>query len=386
MKDKTPKRILAFFLLISAILVVVAIQAARNIKQSNDASDWVNHTHATILEIESLRTALYIAEASSRAYLWSNNVNDLTISRKALSDIGDHQSITQALTRNDAAIASEVSDLESLIEKYTTSIRKILTTMQEGNTEIAQKMSNARLGDEIAINIDLKLNKLRTHESSLLTERDTQAYLRAQKTRWTVWAGVSLDVLLLAGVGWLIKHDIEVRRQAAAALQTANEQLEVRVKERTEALANANQQLSMDNLEQQWTNQTLEHQLRYNQRIVDSISDLVFVLTKSSNISRMNPAVLHLSGWESTELINEPLSKIVTLPNAKGAVEDPTNGLIKLAMKEGRDLREQEAFIKTKQGDQTPVIFSLFPLRDQDKVVGGVVTIQAVANAPSPTA
>jgi CHASE3 domain sensor protein len=134
MQDRTTKRILAFFLLISAILVVVAVQAARNIKQSNDSSDWVNHTHATILEIEALRTALYVAEASSRSYLWSNSVNDLTTCNKALSDIGDHLSITQALTRYDSTKAQEVSEIESLIEQHTSGLRDILTTKQEEKT------------------------------------------------------------------------------------------------------------------------------------------------------------------------------------------------------------------------------------------------------------
>jgi len=385
MKDKTTSRILAFFLLISAILVIIAVQAARNIKQSGDSSDWVNHTHATLLEIEALRTALYVAEASSRSYSWSNNTNDLTTSQKALSDIAEHLNITQALTRYDLTKAKEVSDIESLVSQHISSIRNILSTTQASKMETARRLSDADLGGEVSITIQRKLKKLKDRELAQLTERDIESYLQAQKTRWTVWAGVTLNVLLLAGVAWLIKHDIDIRRQAAAALQVANEQLELRVKERTAELANANQKLSMDNLEQQWTNLTLEHQLRYNQRIVDSVSDLVFVLTKTSNISRMNPAVLHLSGWETTDLINKPLSHIVELVDSTDDGVHSTSGSLKLAMKEGRDLREQEAFVKTKQGHQTPVILSMFPLRDQDKVVGGVVTIQIKSNSSNTT-
>ncbi len=373
MKDKTTKRILAFFLLISVILFAVAVQAARNIKQSSDSSDWVNHTHATILEIDALRTALSVAEASARSYSWSNNAHDLTTSKKALSDIGEHLSITQALTRYDSNKAEEVSDIEALVNQRISSLRNILTTTAKGKAAAARGLSNRDAGNEVSIDIQRRLKKLKDRELAQLTERDIESYLQAQKTRWIIWAGVTLNVLLLAVVGWLIKHDINTRRQAAAALQAANEQLEIRVKERTAELADANQQLSMDNLEQQWTNQTLEHQLRYNQRIVDSISDLVFVLTKTSNISRMNPAVLHHCGWETTDLINQPLAKVVELDDD---TNNPSNGSLKLAMKEGHDLRDQKANLKNKQGHQTPVMLSMFPLRDQNKIVGGVVTIQ----------
>ena len=383
MKDKTTRRMLAFFLIITAILVVIAIQAARNIKQSSHASDWVNQTHATILEIDGLRTALYVAETASRAFLWSENVTDLATANKAISDVTESLTITQALTRYDANKAKAFAQIESLINQRIESIRQILTKKQAGQTEIAQRLSTANLGSEVSIDIKRQLKKLKARERAELAQRDTKSYLQAQQTRWIVWAGVALNVVLLGWAGWLIRHDLEIRRKAAAALQEANDQLEHRVKERTSELADANQQLSMDNLEQQWTNQTLEHQLRYNQRIVDSISDLVFVLTKTSNISRMNPAVLHLSGWETTDLINKPLSKVIELANAKDDAQSDKS--IKLAMKEGHDLREQAAFVKDKQGGQTSVIFSMFPLRDQNKIVGGVVTVQTTADKSKTT-
>ncbi len=62
MKDHTLRRILIFFLLISIFLVVVAVQAVRNINHSTPNSDWVNHTHAVIMEVEALQTALYVAD------------------------------------------------------------------------------------------------------------------------------------------------------------------------------------------------------------------------------------------------------------------------------------------------------------------------------------
>ncbi len=97
----------------------------------------------------------------------------------------------------------------------------------------------------------------------------------------------------------------------------------------------------------------------------------------------MNPAVRHLSGWETTDLINKPLSQVIELPAHSGHEEHTLESALSQAMSEGHDLRAQPAMIKNKQGHQIPVVFSMFPLSDQDKVVGGVVTIQTTSTPPA---
>ena len=62
-----------------------------------------------------------------------------------------------------------------------------------------------------------------------------------------------------------------------------------------------------------WANQALEHQRRYDELIVNSIADLVFVFTKALNISRVNPAVVHFTGRQPKDLVNSPLSRTVRL-------------------------------------------------------------------------
>ncbi|MFM9031746.1 MAG: PAS domain-containing protein, partial [Opitutaceae bacterium] len=164
------------------------------------------------------------------------------------------------------------------------------------------------------------------------------------------------------------------RRRAAEVLREATAQLETRVRERTAELAKANEVLRAENLERAWGTQALEHQLRYNELIVNSISDLVFVLTKAQNISRINPAVTHLTGFETKELVNRPLQSLVRL----GGAGRPAGGSDPLAqaLRDGREYRETEVWVKDRSGRETPVSFMLFPLRDRDREVGGVVILR----------
>lgn len=382
MHDRTIKWILAFFLVISTVLIVVAIQAVRNINRSVASSDWVNHTHAVILETEALHTALYVGDSAWHAYVLTGNSRDLDACREAFSNMTDHLEIVDALTHSEPEQHGQVIQLESQMNQRADFIQGVVAARQAGRMEAVGAMLSADAGGMSVREIERKIEKLKNEELALLTDRDRESYLQAQTTRWTVWTGVVLDVLLLGGVGWLIRDDLMARRRVAATLQDTNDQLEARVRARTAELASAGAQLSTENLERRWTNQALEHQLRYNQLIIDSINDLVFVITRALNISRVNPAVVHLTGLEPTALINQPLSSVVRLAEVRHGADGPMIDPIARALKDGRDLRDQNAFVVDTRGRKIAVRFTLFPLRDRNKVVGGIVTLQVISAAP----
>ncbi len=376
MKDKKLRRIMVFFLLISIVLIVVAVQAVRNISHSTVTSDWVNHTHTVVMQIDALSNTLYVADASVANYVTTGDVHNLSESNRAISKIREHMEILNALSRHEPDRHQQVLKIEILVNQRLENSQAILAARQEGQVELSQSLLAKDAGGTVVPEIQRMLNSLKDIHLDLLTKRDTASYLQAQKTRWTVWAGVVLNVFLIGGVVLLIRDDLAARRKVTETLQQANDQLETKVQERTAELAATNQQLTAENRERQWTNQALEHQLRYNHHIVDSISDLVFVLTRAANISRVNPAVLHLTGWETTDLINKPLAHVVQLPDSDSPGANP----VTQAMKEGRDLPAQFAVIIDRHGKQTPVRLSLFPLRDHDKVIGGTLTLQIISN------
>jgi PAS domain-containing protein len=214
-------------------------------------------------------------------------------------------------------------------------------------------------------------------QMALLAARDTEVFMQAQTTRWTVWSGVALNFLLLGITAWLVKDDIAARWKVAALLQRSNDELEARVKERTADLVAANGKLTAENLERRWGAQALEHQLKYSELIINSISDLVLVLTKAQTISRINPAVGQLTGLESTQVINRPLAELVRLTEVPRHTPPGTADPVAFVLKQGRDLRDVNAVITDRLKREIPVSFTLFPIRVRDKVVGGVVILRA---------
>jgi PAS domain S-box-containing protein len=373
--DTTVRRILVFFALILGVFVVVAVVSVRNINRAVAGSDWVNHTHAVILENEALRSDLYLSEGSAHTFVVTGDAADRRAAVEALSDVSEHLDIMSALTRNEPAQKDQVAHILSLVDSRDEFIRSLLAAKRAGNMDAVHTLLADDAGQPALKDIERSIERLKQDELGLLTERDTVSFVQAQVTRWTVWTGVILDFLLLAGAGLLVRDDIAARRRAATALHLANNQLEAKVRERTVELASTNELLTAENLERSWANQGLEHQLNYNNLIINSINDLVMVLTKATNISRVNPAVVRVTGFEPHELINRPFASLAHLTHEGAA---PMLDPIAQAMNDGRDLRDQGAVVQDKLGRRIPVHVALFPLRDRDKVVGGVVILQLI--------
>jgi CHASE3 domain sensor protein len=376
--DKTIRRVALFFVFIAAVLVAVAVLAVRSADRSVASNDWVNHTHAVILETEAVRSALLVGDGAMHTYVLTGDARDMRACREAMAGASENLDIAKALTRFEPDQNAQLAKIGALTDQRAEFVQGLLAARQANNMEAVRSMLAADAGGTAIRDIQGKIDNLKNGELSLLTDRDKASYLQAQATSWTVWTGVALDVLLLAGAAWLIRDDLAARRTAAKALEAANAGLEERVRDRTAELASANARLSNENLERRWAIQSLTHQLRYNHLIVDSISDLVLVLTTALNISRVNPAVVHLTGLEPSELVNQPLSRVVRLQSALQGADAPLRDPLAQALRDGKDLLKQPAVVEDKRGRQTRVLLSIFPLRDQDKVVGGVVTLQTL--------
>jgi len=384
MNNNIERRILAIFLLVLLVLVAVAMATVQNIQRSLASSDWVNHTHAVILEADSVLSSLEAGEALMHAYLVTDDARDRGASNVGYTEALEHLEIAKALTREEPAQNQKLKELEKLITNRVELARQAIQARQDSGLDGARKVLAADPGSESVRSIQDQIGGLKEAEDLLLHERDTASYLQAQTTRWTVFCGLGFNFLMLALVAWLVRDDLRARRRAAEVMAEANSSLEARVRERTAELAGANEGLQEENLERQWAVQTLEHQLRYSDLIINSMSDLIFVVSKALNITRLNPAVAHFTGHSAQELIGVGLPEMLHLEQTDPAGPPAGQHLMARVLKDGRELHEVRAHLDLKNGTKASVIMSLFPLRDRDKVVGGVVRMSACIAEPPP--
>jgi len=376
MKENIIRRVVALFLLMVLILGYVAVSAVRTINHSIRSEAWVDHTHAVIMDADDTLSYLNAGDSKLRAYLITGDKRDQAAYRLDYGTMVDKWNDIKALTRSDdeeKPLHDRIIDLEPVITNRIDVARSVIRSYEQGGLAGVRTLFTNNPDVESITKIERSINNLIIgYEENLLKERAMQQHLAEAATKWTVYTGVAANFLLLAIMLWLIMDDLAARRKAARALEEANAQLEIKVQERTAELVKTNQTLKQENLERRWSYQALDHQLRYNQLIINSIAELVFVISRALNISRVNPAVVLQTNWEPQDLIAQSIERVLQLPPDPTSAQNP---LIS-AMRDGREIQERPATLLSRAGVSIPVHFSLIPLHDQDKVVGGVVTVR----------
>jgi len=372
MKDNIEQRMMALFGTVAALLILVAAIALKNVRQAEVSSDWVNHTHAVILETVAIEASLQSAEAALRNYVLSNDARDQTAYREAFSDMVEHLEVAKAMTKGDARQQERVSGLEGLVSKRVEFSRKVVTALQEQGFDVAKQLIGSDAADQTLGEIKRLVMKMKDEESELLQQRDREDFLQAQSTRWTVYVAAALNVALIGLLFWLIRDDLKARRQAADAMRMANEQLEEKVTARTEELIKLNDTLVLENLERKWSQSILERQFRHFEQILHSIGDTIFVISRTGRIIRVNSPAVKLTGCQVNDLIGEPFTTVLQPDESAGSAPFVT------AMKEGRDLIGVPASVLVRDGQPVRVLARAFPVRDNDRVVGLVVVCNRV--------
>jgi len=371
MKENIEQRMMALFGLVAALLILVAVVALNNVRQGEVTSDWVNHTHAVILETEAIQTSLHTAEGALRSYILTSDDRDQAAYREAFTETKEHLDVAKSLTKGDQRQQQVLGEIETLIGKRVDYARKIVIARKQSFDE-AKQLVSSDAADQTLREIRKLVDRLKEDEAGLLQTRDRENFLQAQSTRWTVYVAAILNAAVIALIFWLIRDDLKSRRLVAATLQQANEQLEQKVKERTAELAKSNESLTLENLERKWSQSILERQFRHFEQILHSIGDSIFVISRTGRIIRVNPPATKLSGYSVNELIGESLAKVLQPETA--STESP----FVHALKEGRDLVSLPAAIKSRDGRTLKVVARAFPVRDNDKVVGSVVVCTQV--------
>ena len=154
----------------------------------------------------------------------------------------------------------------------------------------------------------------------------------------------------------------------------------------TRAFREMRDALKAQYLERRWASQALEHQLKYNNLIIDTIDELVFVVTKAFHVSRINPAVTRVAGYRQTDVLKTRLEKLLSLVPAAGDAGPANVDVLKAVVQAGESRHDLPATLVAKDGARLQVLLTLVPLRDANQVVGAVITLKRLpvaAQAPA---
>jgi PAS domain S-box-containing protein len=376
MRDKTLYAIYALFVIMGVIIVGVAVSAIVAINRDADASDWVNQTHAAIYELDGMLSQFQAGEGMMRTFALTSDQRDYTDAQGDYFASLEHLSLAQGLTRDNPDMQSRLAPLEGTIQARVDLLDRVKASVDAGKGEEVRSSLRRDAGAAAVAEFEAAITRMRNRQFELLSERDRESFRRAHNTRLVVGAGVATNLVLFAAVAWLIRDTLATRRKLTETLQQANVVLEQKVQERTAELVAANKSLTRENMQRKWTAISQEHQLRYHQVIVNAVSDLVFVLSKSLNITRLNPSVAHATGLSEDMVLGRSVVELLRLP--PDAAGTPGADRLARAVSGGQQLQGPAELID-RSGSARPGVLTVVPLHDNDKVVGAVVVLSLKA-------
>ena len=152
--------------------------------------------------------------------------------------------------------------------------------------------------------------------------------------------------------------------QAKKAMQNANDQLEQRVADRTEALARSN---------------TILQQEKELFRItLASIGDAVITADSFGKLTYLNPTAEFFTGWRNSEAKGVPLKNIFHIVDVVN--QEPINNPMDPSLNKREKLaKNRECLLIRKDEQQYVINYSVAPIHDKNKnVIGAVLTFRDV--------
>lgn len=218
------------------LLVVTGALLYHSTLKQAATSGRVAHTHDVLSAIQDLLLRLTDAETARRGFImtgrdrylahYSNAVERVT---KALNDL-------RLLVTDNPRQQQACATLEPLVkQRFTVYTESVRIQLEKGADPEAQLKLTER-GQEVMEQIRALIAQMETTETGLLQGRRAGAEANLRDTKRFALIGSIASLTVLVWVVVLLTRENARRRQAEAALQRINEELELRVKQRTAEL------------------------------------------------------------------------------------------------------------------------------------------------------
>ncbi len=231
----------ALLALAAAIALILAIAAGTQLSfvRLNALTDARAQARELRLDIARTLSLVKDVETGARGYALSGREEYLEPYRWAVRELPAAYAALKRAVQRQALPFSGWTSLDTLMERRLDSARQLVVRRHTRGVEALQTLDALHEGRQAMEELRAGFARLDLLQAAHIDEQD--ARLRALRSRALIltWTATGTSTLLMLACTGLMLHERRARIRLAGALQDANRTLEVRVTERTRALAEA---------------------------------------------------------------------------------------------------------------------------------------------------
>jgi signal transduction histidine kinase len=219
------------------LLIVNGFSLFHNLRALRGAQVLLSQTARVADRLQYLNVLVLDAESSMRSYFLSDRDSYLGPTRTALADSEAEFRELEKLLADNPSQLKNLTQLHTLVRRRLSIMSQAIDVYRDGGLQ--EIVNIAKLSDDRASMDEIRLQVviMEQEQNETLTTRSAMFYKEYQKA---VWLGVSINalaILVLVMFYQLVRRSFAHRAAVEHALQSANENLESTVQQRTEQLS-----------------------------------------------------------------------------------------------------------------------------------------------------
>ena len=225
------QRVLAGFSLVFVGILIVSAISYHNTSILLTNSELDGRSHDLIQLLNNIDAAMSEAEDAHRRYLVTGESSYLEIYKKVVKQKPTFTAYLNDLIRDSPEQQQRVGLLDRMMDRQLKAESKAVAQFQEGGFRAVKKMAFEGAGKRELGVIHQIITEMDLHERQAVGRRVVESAAGTRNTIVLLGIGALLQLVLLAWVYYLIRHDITERRRVAEELQRRGELLEAANKE-----------------------------------------------------------------------------------------------------------------------------------------------------------
>jgi signal transduction histidine kinase len=225
------QRVLAGFSLVFVGILIVSAISYHNTSILLTNSELDNRSYDLIQLLNNIDAAMSEAEDAHRRYLVTGDASYLDIYKKVVKQKPTFVAYLNDLIRGSPEQQQRAGLLDRMMDRQLNVESKAINQFQEGGFRAVKKMAFEGAGRRELGVIHQIITEMDVHERQAVGRRVMESAAGTRNTIILLGIGALLQLVLLAWVYYLIRHDITERRRVAGELQRRGELLEAANKE-----------------------------------------------------------------------------------------------------------------------------------------------------------